>query len=363
MKSEKENPNELIEQPESCGLPKSIERKLPSDIDPRRESLIRIISNTWVNGTEIHYCFWDSQKHNSPPSWDGSVEDKKVVQAAFQEWKDIGIGLEFLEVKDPNAAEVRIGFQSGGGSWSYMGTDVLKIPLNRRTMNFGWSLNNPYGRATAIHEIGHTLSLPHEHQNPKAGLVWNEENVYNYFGGPPNNWDRDKVHHNILRKIPIDQVEGSSWDPNSIMHYSFIPALIDAPSPYSEQGIATSLNLSNKDKEFILTFYPTLKEDSYNELIPFRSHFATLETGEQLDFIIKPSRSRKYCMQTFGDVDTLLVLFEKGNNENLYLAADDDGGSNTNAQIKYRLHKNREYILRLRFYYGNESGDTAIMLW
>ena len=45
-------------------------------------------------------------------------------------------------------------------------------------MNFGWDLT-PLGRSTtALHEIGHTLGMPHEHQNPFAGIAWDEETVY-----------------------------------------------------------------------------------------------------------------------------------------------------------------------------------------
>jgi len=360
MKAEEE---ELLEKlPGFCGLPDFAEREFPADIDPMRESLIRIISNTWVNGTEIHYCFWKSASHGSPASWDGSDADKHVVRDAFQVWKDVGIGLIFIEVDDPYAAEVRIGFEQGG-SWSYLGTYVLNIPQNQRTMNFGWQLSGrDYGKATALHEIGHTLGMPHEHQNPNAGLDWNEENVYREFGGPPNNWNRDKIFRNILRTIPVGEVAGSNWDPESIMHYSFRPHLIDAPPPYSEDGIPTSLVLSEKDKEYVERFYPPQDLDEYIELKPFRTHSAILQAGDQVDFIIKPGRSRKYRMQTFGRVDTLLVLFEKSGEENLYLSADDDGGYRTNARIKYRLHKGREYILRLRFYYGDEDGETAVLL-
>jgi hypothetical protein len=43
---------------------------------------------------------------------------------------------------------------------------------------------------TALHGIGHTLGLPHEHQNPNAGIVWDEKTVYTSLGGPPNSWPR-----------------------------------------------------------------------------------------------------------------------------------------------------------------------------
>jgi hypothetical protein len=67
---------------------------------------------------------------------------------------------------------------------------------------------------TALHGIGHTLGLPHEHQNPNAGIVWDEETVYTSLGGPPNNWPREKTQWNILRKIEPDTVQGSYWDPD-----------------------------------------------------------------------------------------------------------------------------------------------------
>lgn len=360
----KSNATQTPEKRESCGMPQAVERDLPGDIDPGRASLIRIIGKTWVNGTQIHYCFWDKTRDSSPPSWDGSVKDKEVVRKAWQEWKDLGTGLEFIEVEDPSDAEVRIGFQRGGGSWSYLGTDVLNRPMNERTMNFGWQLSGwDYGKATALHEIGHTLALPHEHQNPKAGIRWNEANVYDEFSGAPNNWSNDKIYWNILRKIPESDVDGSDWDPKSIMHYSFEANLIDAPAPWSNSGIGEAVVLSDKDKAFIQKFYPTLDEDKYIQLKPFKSEHATLEAGDQLDFIVKPMRTRKYSIQTLGNVDTLLTLFEKQGSNNSYLDSDDDAGFGRNARIAYKLFKDREYILRLRFYYGSTSGDTMVIMF
>ncbi len=359
-KGKKAQKDELIQ---SCGLPKSVERILPNDIDPGRESLIRIIGKTWVNGTQIHYCFWDSSRDDSPKSWDGTTRDKNVVIKAWKEWKELGTGLEFIEVEDPSDAEVRIGFQRGG-SWSYLGTDVLSRPTNERTMNFGWQLyGRDYGRATALHEIGHTLGLPHEHQNPKAGIKWNEDNVYNEFSGPPNNWSEDKIYWNILRKIPVDDVDGSDWDPLSIMHYSFKPQMIDAPTPWSNKGIDVNVLLSEKDKSFIQNFYPTIEKEDYILLKPFKSIHAKMVAGDQLDFIIKPKRARKYNIQTLGRVDTLLTLFEKRGEENSFLEADDDAGFGRNASITYKLFKDREYILRLRYYYGSDSGDTMVIMF
>jgi Astacin (Peptidase family M12A) len=130
-------------------------------------------------------------------------------------------------VTSRDEAEIRVGFMQGDGSWSYLGRQILDRGANERTMNFGWDLLRTAREAdTALHEIGHTLGLPHEHQNPNAGIVWDEEKVYTSLGGPPNNWPRETTQWNILRKIEPDTVQGSNWDPDSIMHYPFPAGLI-----------------------------------------------------------------------------------------------------------------------------------------
>ena len=87
----------------------------------------------------------------------------------------------------------------------------------------GSHLQRGLRRRRRAHEIGHTIGFPHEHQNPNAGIVWDEEAVYRALGGPPNNWSRETTFHNIIRKIQPDRVQGSTWDPDSVMHYPFEP--------------------------------------------------------------------------------------------------------------------------------------------
>ena len=355
--AKKYNKNEM-ELPQ-CGLPIVPVRKLDSDLDAGRAFLIRHIEKKWVNNTVLHFYFFDA-----PTSWKGSATQKEEVRKAFKKWKQLGIGLIFEEVNDPAAAEIRIGFQNGS-SWSYVGRDVIDfdIPITERTMNFGWDLTSSHGKDTSLHEIGHAMGFPHEHQNPNAGIVWNEEAVNTYFSGPPNNWDEDTIFSNILRKLSSADVNGSNWDKDSIMHYSFNAGLITSPQEYNNNPLIPAHGLSASDINEVRKFYPDTSKKTLPVLKPFLSKLVKLSAGQQVDYIVMPTVSRKYTMQTFGNMDTVMVLFEDDNGEPIYLAGDDDSGTNTNSKIENRLISGRTYYLRLRLYYANNAGQGGIMLW
>ncbi|MDA1315618.1 MAG: M12 family metallopeptidase [Acidobacteria bacterium] len=330
-------------------------REFGPNVDPNRAALILVNENKWVNGTELHYYFFTGGP------WGGSKAQQDVVREAFANWKELGIGLEFHEVTDRDEAEIRIGFQQGAGAWSYVGTYVLNIGQDQRTMNFGWDLTRPGEIDTAIHEIGHTLGLPHEHQNPNAGIVWDEEAVYATLAGSPNFWPREKTFHNIIRKIDPDTVQGSNWDPDSVMHYPFDAGLIQEPARF-RTGLRPAPGLSSRDVEWIKTFYPELSPQT-TELQPFQSAALNLLPGEQADFLVNPDATRSYTFRTFGQTDTVMVLFEKRNGEWRYVKGDDDSGEALNAQFDTRLVAGREYMLRIRLYWSNASGSTAVMMW
>lgn len=356
-----------------CSLPEMPERQFDPTVTPDRASLILVMSNKWVNGTVLHYYFFDQESDGEFVQfadgtqewrpWTTSEEEKDVVRRAFDRWKDVGIGLQFEEVSAREEAEIRIGFMRGDGAWSFVGRDILNIGTNDRTMNFGWDLTRHPGEIdTAVHEIGHTLGFPHEHQNPLAGIVWDEEAVYAALAAPPNRWPRAKTFHNIIRKIDPDTIQGSSWDPDSIMHYPFPAGLILEPAAF-QNGISPDPGLSARDQEWVARFYPPLEEDTYPELKPFRLVNLSIDPGEQLNFVIEPSLSRTYNIRTFGRSDTVMVLFEEDDGALRYISGDDDSGTNTNARLQLKLFRGRRYILRLRLYYKELAGDTALMMW
>jgi hypothetical protein len=270
---------------------------------------------------------------------------------------------EFKETTSRSEAEIRIGFLKGDGSWSNgLGRDILRNGPAERTMNFGWDITrNPREIDTAIHEIGHSLGFPHEHQNPNSGIVWNEEKVYDELAKPPNKWSRQQTFFNIIRKLDSTTVQGSTWDPNSVMHYPFAPGLVKSPPPYNLQGINPAGGLSAQDKEYVLRFYPPLALQEI-ELRPFASVPLELGEDQQQNFKINPDATRNYNFSTFGSSDSVLGLFEIIDGEPRYVKADDDSGEERNATLKLKLFAGRQYILRVRNYH-NQSEQIAVMMW
>jgi len=325
--------------------------------EPGRASAIRAIASKWLNKTVLHYAFFGHGKYAVPK------EQADAVRQAFATWKAVGIGLEFREVTDLADAEVRIGFSLAmGESQSSVGRDVLNVPLTEPTTLYGWDLTTKYGRGTALHELGHVFGMEHEHQSPFAGIKWNEQAVYDSLGKPPNSWSRQVTFHNILEKLDPQQVEGSTWDPDSIMEYEFEKGLIVEPAKYQD-GLVPPGVLSKADKDWVVTWYPGEGTAApTTEIKAFHSISAELKAGEQRDFIFHPTQSRSYTITTHGATDTLLGLFEQIDGEPRFVAGDDDSGEERIASIKQKLFKGRTYIVRLRLFHPGQTGTTALLV-
>lgn len=185
---------------------------------------------------------------------DGDPQVQKRVQAYAMQWMEYAnITFQFVTSAP---SEIRISFKEEG-YWSALGTDALVkeyFPLSEPTMNFeGFTMSTPeseYSRVV-LHEFGHALGCIHEHQSPSGGIQWNKEAVYRSLGGPPNNWNKEQVDHNVLSRYSADQTQFTAFDSRSIMLYSF-------PKEWTLNNMQFTSNdvLSDTDKRYIATRYP-----------------------------------------------------------------------------------------------------------
>jgi hypothetical protein len=109
--------------------------------------------------------------------------------------------------------------------------------------------------------------------------------------------------------------------------------------------------------------YPPAAAQQDVELKPSQSLALNLAPGEQRNFIVLPQETRYFEFRTFGTSDSVMVLFEDDNGELRYRIGDDDSGEDYNAYFRYKLIKGRKYVLRVRLYYSDRPGQTAVMMW
>ncbi len=321
------------------------DRLLPRDLmkfqpTARRGGRLRAISpigKAWMNGSTLQVRFMG-----------GSAAQRSLVQQQAGWWTQHA-NLQFAFNNAPNA-EIRITFDANDGAWSYVGTDAKGIPLNEATMNLGFM-----DGGTTAHEFGHAIGLAHEHQNPAGGIEWNEAVVIRELAKSPNFWDEATTRHNVLRKYSADQINGTQFDPDSIMLYFF-------PAEWTTNGIATKANeeLSAIDKQFIAgaKMYPKTGPtvaDATPLVVnaPRRTSAAIGKFGEEDLFSFDVATAGRHIVDTRGPTDVVMKLFGPDSHTAL-IAEDDDSGVDFNARIAADLVEGR-YFAQVR-HYNKASG-------
>lgn len=325
----------MAERPHVCYdriLPRDLMRHRPT---MRRDGRARAIAprgKTWINGEALSVRFLG-----------GSTAQRKIARDQARWWSDVA-NLTFRFDDAPNA-EIRISFDQGDGAWSYIGTDCRSIPLNEATMNLGF-----LDGGTAAHEFGHAIGLAHEHQNPAGGIQWNEAVVIREMARSPNFWDEATTRHNILRRYRAEQVNGTAFDPDSVMLYFF-------PAAWTLNGIGTEANeiLSAMDKSFIAgaRMYPKAGA-VVTDAVPLtvnatrRTQASIGQAGEEDLFRFRASRDGRYLIDTAGPTDVVMKLFGPDSTTAL-VAEDDDSGHGLNARIAADLIAG-DYYVQVRHY-------------
>lgn len=321
-------------------LPRNVMRLQPTRRGPdRRMRAINPIGTLWMNGSTLSVRFMG-----------GSAAQHALAREQASWWSQVA-NLRF-NFNGALNADIRIAFDPDDGAWSWIGTECRDIPLDAPTMNLGF-----LDGGTAAHEFGHAIGLAHEHQSPHGGLAWNEAVVIREMAKSPNFWDEQTTRHNILQKYAVDQINGTAFDPASIMLYFF-------PPEWTLNGVGSSENhvLSSLDKAFVAgaTMYPrtgaTVSTATPLEVNAKRRTQASIgKAGEEDLFKFTADRDGRYVVDTRGPTDVVMKLFGPGS-ETALIAEDDDSGVDTNARLSASLIAG-EYFVQVRHY--NRAGGMG----
>ena len=205
-----------------------------------RKTYDEIINDTSSTANDVHRIDPLQKKVDTMSVIEGI---KAIVRERIQPI----VNLKFVFLDDYTNANIRISFNIDDGAWSLIGKQSLDPENNgKATMNLGW-----FDVATTLHEFGHMLGLIHEHQNSRDNPIsWNKNAVYSWARSTQN-WDQETTIQNILQNYPINQINGSVFDPLSIMLY-FFPASLTT----NNKGTRQNLRFSGYDVKYIADKYP-----------------------------------------------------------------------------------------------------------
>lgn len=294
----------------------------------------------------------------------GTAKQKTKVEEYIRNVEQF-VNLKFQFVTSGDA-DIRIAFkwQGDNGSWSYIGTDIFNIPQNRPTMNFGWlDINGrdteEYSR-TVQHELLHSLGAIHEHQSPAAKEIpWDKPAVYNYYGGPPNNWSKEDVDDNIFETYSTSKTQFSEFDKDSIMLYSIPNELT-----IGDYEVRSKSVLSPVDKSFIGIIYPKTDpsqptpENFLNLGDTKKGSIGAYGEEDYYEFELKSDSPTSVILYTEGPTDVVMSLMTA---DKTVIAWDDDSGQSLNARIRKTLNKGK-YIVRIRHYSPKKMGEYSLTL-
>jgi hypothetical protein len=188
-------------------------------------------------------------------------------------------------------AEIRVSFDLPG-YWSLVGTDSADATIapfgpigggpGQRSLNLsGFKTSKPPDwQGTVRHEFLHALAFQHEHQNMRGpcenDFRWDNDpgyvpttnangvfvpdaqgrrpGIYTYLAGPPNQWSKAKVDHN-LRTVNDPTAVAGPFDPASVMLYRFAPFFYKS-NPSSCAPTGPGLDLSDGDNRGLQLLYP-----------------------------------------------------------------------------------------------------------
>jgi hypothetical protein len=285
----------------------------------------------------------------------GGTDKQQAIARKQAGWWTKHANLKFAFDNRPDA-DIRISFDPKRGAWSWLGTDCRRVPLNDATMNLGF-----LDGGTAAHEFGHAIGLAHEHQSPHGGIQWREAVVIKAMAKDPNFWNEETTRRHIIEKYEVNQINGTAFDPDSIMIYAI-------PPEWTEDGFSTEVNhaLSDRDRQFVASsqMYPPKPSTlsgaaTMNVNARRRTRAVVGMVGEEDLFRFTAVKQGYYIVDTRGANDVVMKLFGPGS-ETALIAEDDTYGLGLDARIGVPLIEG-EYSVQVRHYnYARAAGEYSI---
>ena len=200
----------------------------------------------------LNATFWGRHRTLTVGFFDGSPDLRKRVAVIANEWisktrADLAFHFWTHAGEDPQAADIRIGFNPALGSWSWVGNQARKIAHDRPTMNLGWisaETEEAVARKLVLHEFGHALGLIHEHLHPLAQIPWRKDEVIRDLK-KTQDWDEATIAANMFDAPDPSEVFATDPDPSSIMIYPI-------PAHWTEDGRTVSWNSDLSAKDILL---------------------------------------------------------------------------------------------------------------
>lgn len=181
------------------------------------------------------------------------------------------------------------------------------------------------------------------------------------LSGPPNNWDEATIRHNVHQKYRVDQIQGTKFDPDSIMLYFF-------PGTWVKSGIGTHANdvLSAVDKAYVASAqaYPKNKPTvvdavELNVNASKRTSASIGKAGEEDLFSFKVATGGAHVIDTKGPTDVVMRLFGPDSPTSV-IAEDDESGEGSNARIAASLVPGQYYAQVRHYNRAGGKGDYTI---
>jgi hypothetical protein len=214
---------------------------------------------------------------------------KRIILERFQPLMDTT--LEFVpNERYPNERDANFVIEFVNDRSAY----VNDLGRRATVMHFGW-----FDGATFMHEFLHALGAIHEHQNPVGGtqIKFNEKDVLSYIKCTQG-WPESAIRHNILEQYNVTTLNGSNFDPLSIMMYGFPDCLT-----YNDVGTQRNERLSAYDMLWVAENYSQNKsaEELFNKIYAPDSFAANKAKSDEMRARFNNCRENVDCNPKGGN--------------------------------------------------------------